>query len=870
LKRFAEWLIGGAIFLMILLVVLLVVADSHIGHDFIAAQVGKLEPKSGLRIKIGAVEGSIYGATRVKGLVLSDPKGVFLTVPEAQLDWSPLASWNNKLDIKDLLIREARLTRLPKLKPGDPDKPILPAFDIMIGRFEIKRLDIAAGIAGPRRTGRAVGKADIADGKAIVALELDADEGDRLALSLNAEPKKNLFDLSAKLNAPAGGLFGKLIGTAQPSTLQIEGDGNWKDWRGRGALTLGALKIADLGLTAREGRFGLNGALSVQSITKGKLQRLAGATTNVRGEARLKDRKLDGYVTLASTALSVRAEGVADLGSNAFRNVLIDAKLIQPPALFPNMRGDDVRLKARLNGPFARAGFEYLLSSPRLFFDQTGFERIEARGRGGLGSSPVTVPITLTAAKVTGVGDVAGGILANLRVTGPLLVTKLSLTGDGLKFTSDKLSGTLGLFVDLKTGRYDVGISGALDQYLIPGLGLVEVKSVLRVVPGETGRGSRVLGRGEAFVRRFDNGFLAGLAGGLPSLTTGLERGPDGVLYFKGLTIRAPGLSLSGNGRRTRDGLFHFEGSGTQAQYGPLTLILDGRIERPKLDVRLARPANALGLAAVHLMLDPDADGYSWRASGGSTLGPFTGNGRVNLPRGNPAVISVSQIDAGGLTARGVLTAQPGGLYGNLALGGRGITGTLALSPQSGVQRIDAKLNARDARIDGPPVMTARRGSFDGTILLLPGGPSVEGTVTAQGLTRGPWSLARLAGNVKLRNGVGEIRAALAGSRGRSFDVQTVIGVNPDRWRLVGSGTIDRKPVALASPAELMREASGWRLAPTRLEYAGGNATLSGLFGTQSTELDAALYAMPVGIIDLIRPGLALGGAATGKTIGQS
>jgi translocation and assembly module TamB len=864
LKRFGEWLAGGIIILIILVVGLLVLADSRIGHEYIAERISRLEPKSGLRIKVGAIEGSIYGATQISGLELSDLQGKFLIVPDAQLDWSPLKWWNNRLEINDLLADEARLLRLPKLRPGDPNKPILPEFDLHIGRFEIKRIDIAEGIAGNRRVGRAVGKADIVAGKAKVKLDLDADEGDALSLSLDADPEKNLFDVSANLNAPAGGIFGKLIGTSQPAALQVEGDGDWNAWRGRGILNLGGTRIANLALTANDGRFGLNGALQLQSITKGKLQRLAGTVTNVRGAASLKDRKLDGEITLASKAITVRADGVADLGENAFRDVMVEANLLDPPALFPNMRGENIRLKARINGKFNRAGYEYLLTSPRVFFDATGLEQVEARGRGGLGPWPVTVPISLTAARVTGVGDVAGGILANLRLSGPLLVAKSAITGDGLKFTSDKLSGTLALFIDLTTGRYDVGIAGALNQYLIPGLGLVEVKSSLKVVPSGTGKGSRVIGRGEAIVRRFDNGFLAGLAGGLPTLTTGLERGPDGILYLKGLTITAPGLSLSGNGRRMRDGTFHFEGSGQQGRYGPLSLVLDGRIERPKLVIRLARPAEALGLADVLLNLNPDDNGYAWTANGQSTLGNFTGNGRINLPRGNAAVIQIAQMNAGGLTARGELTALTGGLSGNLALGGRGISGSLALSPQNSIQRIDAKLNARDARLDGPPVLTARRASFDGTILLLPGGPSVEGTLTGQGLTRGPWSLARMAGNIKLRNGVGEIRGAFAGSRGRGFDVQTVIAVTPDRWRIMGGGTIDRKPVSLATAAELIREAGGWRLAPTRLNYAGGNASVAGLFGDRSTELDATLSAMPVGLIDLIRPGLRLGGAASG------
>src|SRR5205085_202167 len=158
----------------------------------------------------------------------------------------------------------------------------------------------------------------------------------------------------------------------------------------------------------------------------------------------------------------------------AFRGVSVGADLLRPPAMFPNMTGQKVRLLALLNGPFARAAFVYRLTAPRVAFDQTGFEDVRAEGRGRFSKAPVTVPILFTARRVTGVGDVAGGILANLRVEGQLKVTQKLLTGEGLTLTSDKLKGKLSLLVDLVNGKYNVVISGGLTRYLIPGLGLVD------------------------------------------------------------------------------------------------------------------------------------------------------------------------------------------------------------------------------------------------------------------------------------------------------------------------------------------------------------------------------------------------------------
>ena len=106
-------------------------------------------------------------------------------------------------------------------------------------------------------------------------------------------------------------------------------------------------------------------------------------------------------------------------------------------------------------------------------------------------------------------------------------------------------------------------------------------------------------GTARAWVRRLDNRFLLWVAGGLPKLTTNLTRGPDRIIRFSNLRLTAPKLSLIAAGPRRTDGTFFFEGAGRHADYGPLRITLDGRIERPRLAVRLERPLDSLGLRDV-------------------------------------------------------------------------------------------------------------------------------------------------------------------------------------------------------------------------------------------------------------------------------
>jgi translocation and assembly module TamB len=851
----------GAVALLVAALAFL--ADTAPGHRFIAHRIAALSPQTGLKIRIGRIDGSIYSQAEIHDLALSDPQGVFFTAPRIELDWTPLAWLNNKLDIDRLHAKTARLDRLPKLRPGKPGQPILPGFDIHIGTLAIDRLFIGAKVAGKPRIGRLSGRADIHDRRALVDLVADAEQGDHLALMLDAAPDHDRFDMDATLNAPAKGVFGAMLGTQRPVALRLAGDGSWRTWRGHLTAQIERQPAADIALSAHSGRYALTGKITAAHLLSGRMQRMTAPVVTLAGEGRLEKRRFDGHLSVQSAALIAEARGAIDLATSGFDDLLITARLRQPAALMPSMAGQNVTLKARFDGAFKQAAFDYLLTAPRIAFGQTGLEDVRASGQGRLSKSPVKVPIRLSARRITGVGDVAGGILANISVEGVLLATPAALVGDGLVLRSDKLNGKLALFVDLKTGRYDIGLAGQLTRYLIPGIGLVDVRSELKVVPGPDGRGTRILGRGEAWVRRFDNAFFLGLAGGLPKLETALERTPDGVLHFTNLRIIAPHLHMTLAGVRRRDGTFQLTGSGAQSTYGPLRLSLDGQIARPRIDLLLARPNDALGLAMVRVLLTPNASGFAWQASGQSRIGRFTGNGGLLLPPGGAARILVADLTASGVHGEGQFTAVPGGLTGELALSGS-TAGKLMFDMAGRTQRIRAGLALSDAHFEGPPTIAVRRGRFDGTILLEPDGARLDGTLTARGVDYGGLGIARLAGNVRMKGGEGELRGAIAGSRGRSFDLQTVVRVEPDKYTVIGSGSVDGRPISLDGPAVLVREGLGWRLSPTELQFAGGRASLSGLIGGQKPELTGMLTAMPLTILDIISPKLGLGGVASG------
>jgi translocation and assembly module TamB len=858
--RWIGWLVA---LLAAVVAITAVVIDTDVGHRIIADRINALKPANGLRFRVGRIDGSIYSRAELVDVRLYDPDGLVLSVPQGRLHWSPLAYLSNRLDITALDIPVATLAKLPRTLDTGKARPLLPDFDIVIGRLAVNRLILGPGVTGRSRYGRLNGRADIRDGHALVDLAALVQGSDRLNAHIDSHPDAGRFDLSVQARGAADGVLARLVGIRRALSLDIGGVGDWRRWQGRMVAQAGSERVADLTLGNRAGHYTLTGTLSVRSLAKGKLLTLTAPRVTVNGSGTFANRRLEGQLSLRSAAMAVETTGMVDLGQRLLRNVRIHARLLQPPALFRNMRAKDLQLRAILDGPFASFGFDYRLTTPRFSFDNTGFEQASAAGKGRWSRSPVTVPLRFTAARVTGLGPEAGGILRNLSAQGLLRVTAKTVTGDDIRVRSDKLTGRFTLQLDLDTGQFDIALNGALGRYLIPGLGIVDVQSRMRLVPGPGGKGARMLGHGTAQMRRLDNGFFRSLAGGLPHIETGLERTPDGVLHFTGLVLTAPTIRLSGNGFRRRDGTIHFEGGGEQASYGPLTLTLDGQIEKPTIDLRFQRPNAAMGLRDVVAHLDPTPAGFSFTAMGGSRLGAFSGEGQILLPRGGQESIQIARLDVSGTRATGALDIVENGFRGQLAVNGGGLSGTLDFAPEGAVQRIGGRLQARSARIGDRT--SVRQAQVDFTTWLDPAGTRIEATGNGIGVRRGKLRIGRFAINAKLAGDSGEIRASIAGSRGVGFRIQSVTQVSADGYSVAAQGMLGQQPIRLETPAVLRHEGDRWSLAPTKLSFAGGTAQLSGTFGAGVTQVQGDVANLPLGVLDIGYSGLGLGGKASGS-----
>ncbi|MEA3065568.1 MAG: translocation and assembly module TamB [Sphingomonadales bacterium] len=312
LSRLAKGVVAAALALAVLAGALAVLLDTAAGHRFIADRIAAMAPQSGLRIRIGRIEGSIWNDTRLRDVRLYDPKGLFAESPLIEVDWQPLAWIANRLVIQRLDAELATLHRLPRLRPSERPGPVLPGFDIHVGRLRVAQLRIGKAVTGQPRIASLAGEADIRSGRALVDLKAVVKQGgDRLSLLLDAEPDRDRFDLDVRLVSPARGVAGAILGTERPIALTVEGDGRWAAWNGRARLDLSGRRTADLRLRAENGRYGLAGSLAPAQFWTGKKARLTAPAVQVVGRATLEDRQLQGRLALRSPAMNVVATGMS-------------------------------------------------------------------------------------------------------------------------------------------------------------------------------------------------------------------------------------------------------------------------------------------------------------------------------------------------------------------------------------------------------------------------------------------------------------------------------------------------------------------------------------------------------------------------------
>lgn len=874
-------LLHVVLLLAVSLGVLLALLNTQIGRDQLVRLLPRLTLESGLGVRIARVRGSIWTASEIEGLELTDGKGVFLTAERVTLDWRPLAFLNaNRLDIRRAASPEVRWLRMPELKPTASDR-ILPDFDIAIGALRVDRLVVEAPVFGREQLLQLRAEADIRAGRAKVLLAADTLEaelggGDRLRLTLDAEPDRDRLELAAALDAPEGGVVLGLLGLAKPLTVRLQGDGGWTRWAGRLQGTSDGEALADVAIAGRDGRFSARGMVAPPLLLEGVAARALGPELQMDaslglGGAQQSGAPRDLTLRLAGPTLRAALRGRLQAGSEEIENGSLDVRLLEPEAIFDKFGGTDIRLRAKLAGSLAAPLMDWTLTAADASWGETGIVDVRAAGllRPADDEAGTELPLTLRVGRVVGVGDVAAPLLLDLRGEGTLLIRDGRLTGDGLALRSTRLLSRVDVMWRFADGDWRVGVDGrapglALADVGVPGLGVGDATAKLVIVPA--GDGARTSGDVRLQMTRLDNGAVQSLVDGLPVLRTAFVLAPDLSVALSGLELTSPGLTLAGDGALRVDGGLQLDARGRLRDYGPLGLAVRGNSANPLLRLTLDAPGLGIGLADVSADVTRAGGGWAVVASAGSNFGPVNLRGAVLTPDDAPVALRLDTAEMLGLTARGTATVSAAGpLEGRFDMRGDGLTARLRLADAGGVQGIEMIGQAQGATLATDTPVLIEQGSIKASLRLTADGLSGSGSFDFKGLERDGVMVDEGRGQLRYADGAGTLALHASGQSGVPFSFDSDVTLAGDVVQVTAKGRLGDQTLALSSPARFVNDGTDWVLEPVSLVAGDGKASFSGRYG-KIFRLSARLDKLPLRLLAAVEPSWDFGGRLSGRT----
>jgi len=872
-QRIAKW-IGIAVLALLLLVVAVVLGiNTDPGRRFVADRIGGYTTASGLNIKVGRIDGSLYGRMVLTDLRVSDPTGVFLDSPRVSVDWRPFAFIRNHVDVRDVEAGLITMRRKPALKqtpPPEEEGPLLPDLDIDVNRLRVGRFLLAAPVTGQAHALSFDGQVHIADRRAQLVANASALRGrgmaggDRFAIRLDAVPDDNKLDVNVKLQAPVDGVVATMGGLKAPLNVSVDGRGGWTNWQGRATATLGGGRLADLGVTARSGHIEVRGTTQPGLYLAGPVERLTAPRLDVAIDTTLNERRADTRATFRSDALAVEAGGLLDLANSRFGNFAVNARLLTPGVIAPNLNGRDVNARVVLDGAFGTPTVDYKVSARSLGFGELGVQDLYAEGLARVNSDRILVPINARARRVVGLNPALGGLANNARITGDLAIAMPNILSDNLKIRSDKIDATAIVVANVATGRYTGAIKGRVNDYVVESIGRVNLQTDAELVPGPNG-GFGIRGKVVARTTQLFNAGARNFLGGNAVVATDFGYSPEGVVTFSNLRLTAPQFRVTrGEGRfDPRNGAVLVSADAYSTQYGPVSARITGSATAPVVVVRAARPGFGVGLANVQARIVGRGGAYAVIASGGTNYGPFTAD---VLVRPSPQLtVDVRRVVFAGVAASGRIAQTAAGPFaGQLGFNGQGLTGSVRLANQGGYQRADVAARAYNAVVPGIADFTIGRAIVDASVVLFPRAPQLVADVQIADTRYNSFVLQSGRAKVNYVGGRGTAQALLEGSSSVPFRLAANAQLSPDNYLVALRGMANRIAFRTVNPARIQAAAGGYRLNPTRIDFDQGSIRLAGQYG-RATSAQVRLDRLDLAILSAFVPNLGVSGKATGS-----
>lgn len=867
-KRIAKTLVAIVLGLAALIAAIIFGVDTGPGHRFIADQIAALEFENGMKIRVGRIEGSIYGAMTLRDLSVRDPKGEFLFSPEVKVDWRPFAYLSDHVDVRSATAERMILRRIPVFRETPPsDAPLLPDLDIDIARMKVARFIAEAPVSGERRVGTIDGKVHIADGRAqinasggMVASQSGA-KGDRFVVKLDAQPEKNRLGIDLDLDAPRGGVIAALAGLTEPLALKVNGKGDWAAWNGQLAANLGGGEFARLGLTARDGTFAIKGPTRIARLFTGPTANLLGPVTNLDVTAAVADRRAIVSGLISSDAFTLTPNGVVDLSDNTFEDLKLAFVLLKPSAMAENLSGSGLRAMLTLDGAFATPGVQYAINANRIVMNDMGLEQLSATGAARVDADRIMIPVSAKVGRITGLDTVAGGSLANVTLNGDLAIDGARILSDNMRIRSDRIDAKLILVADMSTGLYTGAVDGKIDNYRVESVGIFNIETDMDLKT--QAQGFALVGSVKARSTRLLNESLQTYLGGNFAASSNVAYGSDGVVRFSSLRLEAPDFRIvGGQGTYSTDGRINLIANGTSRRYGNVGVRVAGTIADPNAHVTAQRPGLGIGLANLDARIDGVRGGYRLDMTGETDYGPLKAD--VTLGMGSALTVQINSANLSGVDFAGrIAQTRSGPFSGELTANGNGMGGVVRLSAQGKYQAADFNLRAQNAIFPGPANLAIGSAIIDGRAVLYDQ-PLIIADAQLAGTRFGSLDIAAARVLVNYQSGKGHAKGLIEGTSGVPFRMSLNADLQPALWRVALNGRVRGLDLKTQSPARIVPKNGSYELLPTAISFGGGSIKLAGSYG-EGMKVQSRLDKIDLALINTFVPGYGIGGTASGS-----
>ena len=865
-RRIAIGVAAVAMLLLTLLAGAMVWLDTPSGRIFLARQIAAFEFENGLNIRIAKIDGSIYGDATLSDVRFRDPKGEFARAPALRLDWNPLSYFSRGVAIHALTAQELNIARLPAFRAvPDHDGPLLPDLDIDIERLQVDRIVFAKAMTGEEHVASLSGKLHIADRRAIIDATAGSLRGDRIVVKLDAVPEDNRFDIDVQLDAPAKGLFAGLAGREVAMKASLSGRGDWRKWDGALTAQLASENIADLAITAREGTFAMKGtAAPAKVFADNVFMRALSPVANVDMAATFADRVAKIRANIRSAAVEVDTDGVADLGIGSFDDLAMDFRILRPAIIGANVRGTNIRGKALFNGAFGGPTVAYSASANRLAFGATIFEDVTVTGDMQGKADRFIIPVNAKARRVTGVNQIAGGLLTNVRVNGDIGIADGRLLSDNLKVRSERINAKALLLGDMNRGFYTTALSGRVDGFQVNSVGLFNVEANVDVTTMR-GRGYALVGTVKTHSTHLFSQAFQNFLGGQMFVNAGIRYSNNGILQITRASLVSPLFQLhSGSGTYgTSGGRVLFNGQGYSKQYGPIQMAMTGTFDRPEYRITATNPGLGIGMSNVVGVVTRSPRGYAIAMTGSTDYGPMSGD--VDVLSGNgPLSIDILRGNFAGIGVTGrIRKASSGPFVGALTAKGSGFDGTITLSAQGAFQRARIEASAFNALLSGAQKFVIGRGMMNADIILYDSPQIIADAQIESALVRNI-SIAAARVKVSYKAGSGTAQMLAEGRNEVPFRFSAHADFTPQLWRIATKGRANGVNFETDGAMPIVPRRNSFDILPSTINIADGRLRIAGRYG-DALALHARIDKVDMAVLDPFLPGLGLGGRASGS-----